>query len=76
MKVLLSSPERAESVPGETALRPSITKKEDRQIGVIPYHPHNLPIKRILLDNWRILLEISCILAMQVLPTFTLLIIV
>lgn len=55
MPVLHSSLERAKSVPRETALRPTRVPKEDRPIVVIPYHPHNLPIKRILLDNWSIL---------------------
>ena len=55
MTVLRSSLERAKSVPRETALLPSGTPKEGRPIVVIPYHPHNLPIKRILLDNWNIL---------------------
>ena len=55
MTVLRSSLERAKSVPREIALHPSRTPKEDRPIVVIPYHPHNLPIKRILLENWNIL---------------------
>ena len=46
---------RAKSVSRESSLLPSDRPTGDRPIVVIPYHPHNLPIKRILLDNWNIL---------------------
>ena len=59
MTVLRSSLERAKSVPRETALLPSGNPKEGRPIVVIPYHPYNLHIKRILLDNWNILRQDS-----------------
>ena len=53
--VLTQSLERAKGIPREAALLPSPCSQEDRPIVVIPYHPHNLPIKRILLDNWYLL---------------------
>ena len=53
--VLQHSLERAKSIPRQAALLPSPCSQEDRPIVVIPYHPHNLPIKGILLDNWYLL---------------------
>ena len=50
--------ERARLVPRDTALKPSsFTSKvdDDRPTLIIPFHPHLLPVKRIILDNWSIL---------------------
>ena len=32
-----------------------IKKASDRPIPVIPFHPHNIPIKKIVQQNWNIL---------------------
>ena len=44
--------DRARSVPRQSTLHTTNRPDNDRPVVVIPYHPHHLPIKRIILDNW------------------------
>ena len=45
--------DRVKQIPRQIALQPALkTDLEDRPIVVIPYHPHNQPIKRFILDTF------------------------
>ncbi|XP_076455795.1 uncharacterized protein LOC143290328 [Babylonia areolata] len=47
---------RARSVTRSEALTPrKFGENEDRAVAVIPYHPHNLPVSRILRENFNLL---------------------
>ena len=56
LNVVMSAVTRAQNVPRVSALTQSVKILEDtRPRAVMTYHPHNLPIKRIILDKWSIL---------------------
>ena len=46
---------RAQTTPRHSALQPKPAKHTDRPTAILPFHPHSLPISRILKSNWHIL---------------------
>ena len=51
--------QRASLIPRQSALAPTHRLEDQRPVAVVPYHPHHLPFKRILLSNWDILSDDS-----------------
>ena len=58
LNVVMSADTRARNVPRVAALTESVRVTDgSRPRAVMTYHPHNLPIKRIIMDKWQILQE-------------------
>ena len=53
--IIEQSLERVGQIPRQLTLLQSPSSAENRPVMVIPFNPHNLPIKRIVLDNWSLL---------------------
>ena len=46
---------RVSNTPRHVSLQPSYKSSSNRPILVIPFHPHNIPVKKIVNQNWNIL---------------------
>ena len=55
--VIRSALQRAKQVPREAALLQTPPKQTERPVVSVLYHPHNLPVCRILKSNWHLLTD-------------------
>ena len=56
-KVIMDALTKASRLNRESTLVYASREPTKRPIVVVPYHPHNLPLKRIILNNWSLLQE-------------------
>ena len=57
LNVVHTALDRVRNISRQDALTPNILANEplDRPVVVLTFHPHNIPVKKILLNNWNIL---------------------
>ena len=55
--VVMVGLQRARNISRQTALSQTLKTEESRPKFILSYHPHNIPVKRIILDKWSIISE-------------------
>lgn len=55
LKVIMDGLHRAKGIGRPNSLKPSSKSPCERPILVLPFHPHNLPLKSLVLKHWSIL---------------------